>query len=430
MHWRCTYYSMVKKLLGNPLFLSGILCAFIFYSGIASVKSRNPFKSLISEDEICAVEGFISSNPVKATGLSGSYRACFETSRVFSSTGFFSDSSGEIEVCIPKTLVESLYPGKIYTSWKKSGNDSGILFENGVRLKLYLIPSKYGDGIFSVTKAEFLGWNSEIAHFRGLCRLLFKRLMFSWGKAGGFLLALLSGSREYTEATVSTSFRDSGLSHIIALSGMHLSLFGGIAFFLGKKATCRNIADGIQLWAVLFFVWFAGLSPSLFRALLSSVILYLNSLLRMRRPEGISVLSASFLLHSVIFPEHLQEAAFMLSYLSLSGIMILSGAIKKLISPRIIPYVRSSLSESASAQIFTSPVSILIFGKLMPIGIAASIFISPLVMLFLYLGLFGIVLCLILPFLSNPFNGIMNGIYELIKIMVCFFARFPSIKVG
>ena len=71
--------------------------------------------------------------------------------------------------------------------------------------------------------------------FRALCRLYFKRMMFAWGSAGGLLLALLCGARDFTESETADAFRMAGLSHILALSGMHLSLFYGLAAFAGKK---------------------------------------------------------------------------------------------------------------------------------------------------------------------------------------------------
>ena len=226
---------------------------------------------------------------------------------------------------------------------------------------------------------------------------------------------------EYTEKSVSDGFRDSGLSHILALSGMHLGLFGAIAKFIGKKARGRNLGDAVQLMSVVFFVWFAGLSPSLFRAFLAALILYMNSLFRMNRPDGLSLLSVCFIIHVIMFSSHVFEPAFMLSYSSLAGIIIFGRMSRKIYS-FLIPYrIRSSLSESTSAQLATFPVSIRLFGKIAPVGIIASLFVSPLVFIFLYIGLFGVIICLFLPFLSVPFSVIMNVLYLWIKKLVLFF---------
>jgi len=76
---------------------------------------------------------------------------------------------------------------------------------------------------------------------------------------------------------VSDAFRNAGLSHILALSGMHLSLVSGIAFFAGMRLFGKTKSYIFQFCAVSLFVWFAGFSPSLLRAFLCSVLLLLCS---------------------------------------------------------------------------------------------------------------------------------------------------------
>lgn len=410
----------------NPVFISAFILAFLFYSGIAKTASRHPFRTLAPETEIIKIEGYVSSNPVKTASFGSSYKTVFRAERVFTSTGKFS-ANGETEVYFPAELVESYFPGKLYSTLAGS-KDKGFLVENGAAFSLEVDPVfKYGRLFFLVKGAKSSGWHGnsiwkKLVRFRALCRLQFRRLMYAWGKSGGLLLALLSGSREYTEKSVSDAFRDSGLSHILALSGMHLGLFGAIAKFFGQKASGRNLGDAIQLGAVLFFVWFAGISPSLFRAFLAAFILYLNSLLRMNRPESLSLLSLCFIIHCLIFPSHIMESAFMLSYASLGGIIIFGKVFKK-VYPVFIPYkIRMSVSDSSAAFLATSPVALRLFGKIMPQGIIAALLVSPLVFLFLYLGLFGVIICLFLPFLSMPISGIMNGLYFLIKRLVLFFS--------
>lgn len=407
------------------MFVSSLVLAVLFYSGIAKIKDRNPFVCLAQKSEIVKIEGFVASNPVKTSFFGSSYKTSFRVKKAYSSSGVF-EARGELSVYFPSELVESYYPGKLYSSVTSKGK--GFLVENGGEFSLEVKCVQSGSEImFLVESGKFLGWHGNsfeksVARFRALCRLQFKRLMYAWGKAGGLLLALLSGSREYTEKCVADSFRDSGLSHILALSGMHLGLFGGIARFFGRKASGRNFGDAIQLGAVAFFVWFAGISPSLFRAFLAALILYLNSLFRMNRPEGLSLLSFCFILHCMIFPAHIMEAAFMLSYASLAGIIILSKMCRKLY-PVFIPYkIRLAISDSSAAQLSTSPVALRLFGKLMPQGIVASLFVSPLVFLFLYFGLFGVIICLFVPFLSVPISAIMNGMYFLISKLVLFFS--------
>ena len=411
--------------LKTPVVSAALICAVLVYFGAVRVQNRAPFISLLPPKNIVRLDGALASNPSK-TAL-GTYRADFLVTHAYAKNGAHADARGMVTVVFPAETVEALYPGKRYTA-----AHGGILAETGARLTLSVTPG-FAAGEYAVTAAQAAGWGSGVAgrlrRFRALCRLQFRRLLYTWGNAGGLLLALLSGSREYTERTVSDAFKNAGLSHILALSGMHLSLVGGLALVLGKRAAGKKAAAAVQLAAIVLFVWFAGLSPSLFRALVCVLIPLAASALRLRRPDALSVLCASFLVHLMVFPAHVQEAAFLLSYGALAGILLLGESIRRLCCARLFPAVSDALSESAAAQVVTAPITLRLFGCLTPVGIIASVVVSPLVTYFLYAGLVGIVICLALPFLSPVFGGILNVLYGLIRGIVVFFARFPAVTI-
>lgn len=422
--------SFASFLLQSPVFTAALICSVLFYSGIIQTKDRNHFSCLFPLNEIKGIEGRLASSPVKSSSGTDIYSANFSVSHAY--TGGIkagkTSCTGNVNLLLPSGMVESLYPGKNYTSAKAG---EGLLFESGGHFFMSVECIDNAMPLFRVNDAKILksenGILSSLYLLRARCRLAFKRLMYGWGSAGGLLLALLSGAKEYIESDVGNAFKNAGLSHILALSGMHLSLFGGIAFFLGKKLSKRSTAELIQLFAVIFFVWFAGLSPSLFRAFLSSLILFVNSAMKMRRIKPMSVLAACFLIHLMIFPSHLESAAFMLSYGALAGIMSIGQLLRYFFGRLLFPAASSAFSESAGAQIFTAPITASLFGKLMPIGILSSVAVSPLIVFFLYIGLAGTILCLFMPFLSGTFNVIMSCIYFIIKELVLMFAKAPSI---
>lgn len=427
--------SLLYFFLANPVFLAALVCAFLFYFDIVSIKDRECFNCLFPSEKIILLKGSLASSPVKSSSEKKYYAADFKVSEAVLDNSSKTACSGTVKILIPSELVEKYYPGKIYTSFNVSKNEKKypLLFETGNNFLLNVDFSEGNFSFFVVKSAVSFGFSKSFSGFlqkiRSLCRLQFKRLMYGWNEAGGLLLALLSGSREYTESLTGEAFKNAGLSHILALSGMHLNLFGGIAFFFGKRLTKRSTADFFQLAAIIFFVWFAGLSPSLFRAMLSSLIVFFNSALRMRRFKGITVLSASFLLQLMIFPVHLKSPAFMLSYGALAGIMSIGQVIKFFMGKRFFPKLASALSESAGAQIFTAPVTLSLFGKIMPVGIISSVIVSPFVIIFLYTGLFGTLLSLAIPFLGGGFSVIMNVIYLILKKLVLFFAKAPIITI-
>ena len=426
---------MVKERFCNPVFLSVFICIILLYSKAVKVKDRNPYCSIIPKKDVVFLKGKLLSTPVKSSS-GKTYSAVLLISSVGkytdkdNSTSAFirSEGSGKINILIPAEMVEAFYPGKLFSSAKKKG---AFLWEAG---GVYKVEGKFVSEQFLVSKCINAYFPSDlygkIDFFRALCRLQFKRLMYSWGNSGGLLLALLSGSKEYTEPTVTEAFKKSGLSHILALSGMHLSMFSGIAMFIGKKIKRKKLSFIIRTVAVILFVWFAGFSPSLLRAFICNCLLILSSLVDNENPDMLVILCFSFLLQTVLTPQSLNNIGFILSYAALAGILIFNRLFTRIYVRFLPAYFTMSLSSSTSAQIFTAPISLKVFGCFCPIGIIATSIISPLITFFIYSGLALIILSLIFPFISTASGFFVNIQYNVIKIIVGLFAKVKYVKAS
>ena len=126
--------------------------------------------------------------------------------------------------------------------------------------------------------------------------MVFKRLMYKWGNAGGLLLALLCGAREYTDIAIAENFKNAGLSHVLALSGMHLSMFSSIAVLIGNKIGRKKLTYAIRIIVLILFVWFAGFSPSLLRAFICSTLTLIALMSSSKNPDMLLILCFSFLI--------------------------------------------------------------------------------------------------------------------------------------
>lgn len=411
--------------LKQPLIIAAAICIIVLYSGIVPCRSDCQFNSLGEQNKIKGVSGFISSSPsINSDGsfYSTSLKADSATFKSFSSS-----ASGTMQIMIPSSLIESFAPGKLFSLARKV-----MIFESGAYIACSGSWSTQNN-MFVVSTVEQCRYDDSfkgrISYFRALCRLLFKRLMYSWGEAGALILSLLSGSRDYLSTKVKDNFRNAGLSHILALSGMHLSFFSGLAGNTGKRIVGRRRIFIIQLLAILIFVWFAGLSPSLFRALLCSIAMLVAGKTSCKSVDFKAVLAGAFLVHAVCFPSDLFSAAFMLSYGALAGILTVGEVLVPATSRCLPPAVSNSISASAGAQLATTPMSCALFGVLTPIGLVASVIVSPIVTLFLTVSLFFILVALAMPFLSPLFGDILCLLYKAIMFFVNLFACVPPISL-
>ena len=418
---------MVKIYLKRPFFLASLILVFVFYSGLFKIPEKNKFVSLIPSDDVCMIQIRLLSSPSKC-----------ENGKYYSSTGFAlkaanktgmkSSASGKIKVYIPSESVEAYFPGKLYSAAEKKG---AFLFETGGIYSLFGKNTKSG---FYAEKCIDAFWennkNGRVCKFRALCRLQFKRLMYCWKDAGGLLLALLSGAREYTESKLTKAFRLSGLSHILALSGMHLSMFSSIAIFCGDKIGRKRLTYLIRIIVLILFVWFAGFSPSLMRAFICSVLSLLAAICGTEKPDMIMILCFSFLLQSFISPDDIHNVGFMLSYGALAGILLTNQLFHKIYSKIFPSFISSSFASSTGAQIITAPIGLKIFGTFSPIGIVATTVISPMITVFIYSGLILIILSLIIPNFYKFSGFFMNFLYTVIKFFVMLFSKVPCIKIN
>ncbi len=411
----------------NPVIVSAVVCAILIYSKILPLRTNNKLISLSPENSVTEISGTIASNPAQ-TSTKKYYSADFSVESVKNAFGLESSAKGNVKLFIPSEIAESHLPGKLYSAKGRLGD---CLCEQGIRLK---VSGNLKNGMFFAENAEKLemqdNFFSKFLYFRALLRLQFRRIMFSWGAAGGLLLALLSGIKEYTESDVAMNFKNTGLSHILALSGMHLNLFSNMAkkacgVFLAKKT-----AFFIQFSAICFFVFFAGFSPSLLRAFICACITFALAVMKIKQKSMLFVLSASFLIHSSIKPDDVFHPAFLLSYSALAGILLLSECFNFFFITKIPEKISGSLSASTAAQFFTAPISLKIMGTFAPAGIIATMAVSPLITVFIYGGIILIVLCIIFPFFV-PFSAfLMKILYNCISFLVSLFAKIPFFSIS
>lgn len=402
--------------------------AALIYCGAVPVRESGSYGSLVPLPSVCSLECRLCSSPAKSSGgRSGAMYSC--RAEVYRASGRLPggsvscDAHGSIPLSLPAALVESLYPGRLYS---RAG--SSLLLESGASFRF---TGRWNDrkGIFEVQQAEDLGWGKGILsvpfRIRAVARLGFRRLVASWGRAGGLVLALLSGSREYLDDGLSESFRRAGLSHVLALSGMHLSFFS--ALFSRLTGRRRFL---LRLLGVSCFVFFAGLSPSLFRAFLFVLLLSACGSLHVPGADGRTAMGAVFLLHVFLRPADVQTPAFMLSYAAVVGILFLSAPAEHYLAPCVPPALVSPLAASLSAFLATAPVSFCLFGCVAPAGIVASIVVSPLVGVFMAVSLVSVVAGLAVPSLVPLCTFVLNQLFFLIEHLAAFFALFPRIGAG
>ncbi len=148
---------------------------------------------------------------------------------------------------------------------------------------------------------------------------------------GPFMSALLAGDRAGLSWEVRDWFSAAGLSHILAISGLHLGMVAGVVYFsirwLSKlfprlliRLTASKPAALITILAVIFYAAITGMRVPTQRALVM-VLAYLTAMIVDREHELWNTLALAACVILFIWPQAIWEASFQLSFTAVSGIL-------------------------------------------------------------------------------------------------------------
>ena len=141
-----------------------------------------------------------------------------------------------------------------------------------------------------------------------------------------FAKALLLGDTSDLDYATKTDFSVSGIRHIVAVSGLHVSILFTLLSLVSFRK--RYFTALLALPVLFFFAAMTGFSPSVSRACIMSGLMVLASLLG-REYDGPSALSFAGLILLVINPLVIASVSYQLSFASVAGIFLFSPGIRK-----------------------------------------------------------------------------------------------------
>lgn len=207
----------------------------------------------------------------------------------------------------------------------------------------------------------------------------------------GYLSAVLLGVRTHLSSQLRDEYSRSGVSHVLALSGMHLGIIYGLfsLFMLRKRSVFGQLLLLSMIW---FYVLMVGFPISALRA---AIMLSVCTLIHLMGRQGLTLntLSFSALVMVLVHPYCVFDIGFQLSYLSVCFITMFFQPIFSLITPwyigriRICSWLLGIVAVSVAAQLGTFPLVLYYFGSFSFVFLLSNIIVVPLTTLVLSLGL-------------------------------------------
>lgn len=233
-------------------------------------------------------------------------------------------------------------------------------------------------------------------------------------KEGNLLVGMLFGERRALDPDTERTFRASGLSHLLAVSGLHVGLIAAFIFWLSQKAGLKGWQAFLFIFLLLFaYVYLCGLKPATLRAFV--MVLMAAGAVQLGRSNDLpTALAAAALVVLIYNPLLLFTVSFQLSYAATIAIILFSPRLTEMISRlgcRLhIPFsstakaLYSLAAVTLAAQLGVAPLTAYYFKEISLVALFSNMLIMPVIPAVLGIGLASALLGLFSP----PAGAAMN----------------------
>lgn len=180
---------------------------------------------------------------------------------------------------------------------------------NNFNYKDYLY-HKYIYYIIKIDKIKIISKNDNI--FLNIKNSIYKRI--DTIKYNNYLYAFILGKSYYIDSEVLNNYKINGITHLFALSGLHVSMFSSIILFILKKIKLsEKLSYFITSLFLIFFAFIASFTPSIVRSVLFFILSSINNVYYLYiKPKYLLYIVFSILIF--INPFYIYDTGFILSF--------------------------------------------------------------------------------------------------------------------
>lgn len=426
-----------KKIL--LVFLSSILVAFVFGVIISKHRMMNTNSEAIELPIITIVTGKIESIKPTIKGISVILKNI---------KGKDIDKLQKVKISIPEKYKTKVSINDIIKLRVKLHPPQTMVLPNSYDFGMYSYFGQIGATGYAMSKLVVISSsnNQKKDHYIFSVRTsIYNRLITLMGKkAGNFASAILLGETQGIDKSILKNMRQAGISHILCVSGLHLSLVAMLFFittrfilnlsdYIAFNFNIKLISGISALISSYIYLLLTGAPVAATRAFIMSSI-FIAAIIIERQPLPIRSISiASFIILS-LNPEYVFHPSFQLSFIAVLSLVVgyefyqknkwILGESKGIFAS-IKFYVASNVYSSFLASIVTAPVVINQFYTFSTYSIFANLIAVPIMSFFLMpLSLIGIIL---MPFGVDKFIFLTVKFFINITIdLANYFCELPG----
>ena len=260
---------------------------------------------------------------------------------------------------------------------------------------------------------------------------------FFHGESGAFAKALLLGDRTDIDYELNTAFQLSGIMHVIAVSGLHVTILFTLINLLCLKR--RWLVALIGIPSLFLFAAMAGFTPSVTRACIMQCLM-IGAMFLNREYDGPTELAFASLAMLLANPLVITSVSFQLSVGCMIGIFLfqkqlydwLCGKLHiqgKNLFTRVKRWLAGSLSMTLSAICLTTPLSAYYFGTVSLVGILTNILVLWVISIVFY-GIIAVcVLSLFAPGIAAAIASVVSQLIQFVLLIARALGGLPMAAV-
>lgn len=219
-------------------------------------------------------------------------------------------------------------------------------------------------------------------------------------KEAGILNAMMLGEKGFLDEEIKSLYQRSGISHVLAISGLHITLLGmGVYKLLRKCSLSITLSSILSIFLMYEYGIMTGFGTSTARAIFMFTIHLVGQIIG-RTYDLITAMAIACVLLLCVQPLYLRHSGFLLSFGAIMGIALVNSSIQKwipdlLLKGKIVKKIVQGFCSSISITLTTLPILLSSFYEYPIYSTFLNLFIIPLMTILFLFAVLGIAVGLV-----------------------------------
>jgi competence protein ComEC len=260
-------------------------------------------------------------------------------------------------------------------------------------------------------------WNNFLSSFERTRNALSNRWRMKLGEEYPYFAAMLWGEKNDLFQDSTTLLQETGIYHTFCISGLHLTILGGILLFILQKIHLpKSLAVSLSIFFCLLYLFFCSIAPSAFRAFLMFALFLIAKQIG-RNTLSIHFISIAFMVMFFLQPEIIFQPGCQLSFISTLAIILYSSQIQIFSQiTKLLQWIANGILLSTAVTIFTLPLLILNRLSFSSLIWTSNLILIPIAQLSILVNFISILGSWI-PHLTNVFSHLIRLLIRILIIL-------------